>query len=81
MNGYRMSGGQRPQKGLFPWKRTPACGGVLHYRRVALEKGCAYLDTAKVIASSDIDGVHFEIEAHKKLGRAGAKRVREVLDH
>jgi lysophospholipase L1-like esterase len=51
-----------------------------HYQRVAQEKGCAFLDTGKVIASSNLDGIHFEPEEHKKLGKAVAKRVRGVLE-
>jgi lysophospholipase L1-like esterase len=51
-----------------------------HYWRVAQEKGCAFMDTAQVIASSNLDGIHFEPEEHKKLGRAVAKRVRGILE-
>ena len=51
-----------------------------HYRCVAQEKGCAFLDTGKVIVSSKLDGIHFEPEEHRKLGRAVAKRVRGILE-
>jgi len=37
------------------------------------------LDTAQVIVSSDLDGIHFEKGEHQKLGRAVAARVREIL--
>jgi len=50
-----------------------------HYRRVAQEYGCEFLDTAQVIVSSDLDGIHFEVSEHQKLGRAVAARVREIL--
>ena len=50
-----------------------------HYQRVAQEFGCEFLDTAQVIVSSDLDGIHFEISEHQKLGRAVAARVREIL--
>lgn len=49
------------------------------YRRVAEELGCELLDAAEVIVSSDIDGIHFEVEEHKKLGKVVAARVREIL--
>jgi lysophospholipase L1-like esterase len=49
------------------------------YRRVALEAGVAFLDTSEVIGSSDVDGVHFEADQHRKLGEAVAKRVRQLL--
>lgn len=50
-----------------------------HYRRVAEERSCAFLDTSEVIVSSDIDGIHFDVEEHKKLGLAVAARIREIL--
>ena len=51
-----------------------------HYQRAAQEYGCAFLDTAQVIVSSDLDGIHFEGSEHQKLGRAVAARVREILE-
>jgi len=50
-----------------------------HYRRVADEYGCALLDTAEIIVSSDIDGVHLESSEHRKLGQAVAATVRRIL--
>jgi lysophospholipase L1-like esterase len=50
-----------------------------HYLRVAGETGCEVLDTAQVIASSDLDGIHFEKSQHRKLGQAVAQRVQEML--
>lgn len=51
-----------------------------HYRRVAEEYGCAFLDTSEVIVSSDIDGVHLELSEHRKLGKAVAALVKEILE-
>jgi lysophospholipase L1-like esterase len=50
-----------------------------HYRRVAGERGCAFLDAGSVIVSSDLDGIHFDPPEHAKLGRAVAERVKELL--
>jgi lysophospholipase L1-like esterase len=50
-----------------------------HYRRVAEERGCAFLDTADVVVSSDLDGIHLEESEHGKLGRAVAYRVKVIL--
>jgi lysophospholipase L1-like esterase len=50
-----------------------------HFRRVSEEYGCELLYTADIIVSSDIDGIHFEAEEHRKLGRAVADRVRTLL--
>jgi lysophospholipase L1-like esterase len=50
-----------------------------HYRRVADEKKCAFLDTAELVISSDRDGIHLELSEHKKLGLAVAARIRELF--
>lgn len=50
-----------------------------HYRTVAGEYNVAFLDTASVIRSSDIDGIHFEHEEHAKLGRAVAHEVLALI--
>jgi lysophospholipase L1-like esterase len=51
-----------------------------HFRRVSVEYGCELLDTAGIIVSSDIDGIHFEAQEHRKLGQAVAERVRKLLE-
>jgi lysophospholipase L1-like esterase len=51
-----------------------------HYRRVAEEYGCHFLDTGQVIVSSPLDGIHFELEEHRKLGLAVAEKVKEILE-
>ena len=50
-----------------------------HYRRVAEEYGCEFLDTSEVIVSSELDGIHFETNEHQKLGKAVAAAVRQIL--
>jgi lysophospholipase L1-like esterase len=50
-----------------------------HYRRVAQEHGCAFLDTADVVVSSDLDGIHLEASEHRKLGKAVAARAKAIL--
>jgi len=50
-----------------------------YYGRVAKELGCAYLDTSMVIVSSPLDGIHFEREEQRKLGKAVAVKVKELI--
>ena len=50
-----------------------------HFREIAQEYGCHFLDTAQVIRSSPLDGIHFEATEHRKLGKAVAAKVREIL--
>lgn len=51
----------------------------VEYARVAALKGCHYLDAGTVIVSSPLDGIHFALEEHAKLGRTVAARVRDIL--
>jgi hypothetical protein len=46
---------------------------------VAEQRGCGFLDAGQIIASSGVDGIHLDVEAHTKLGQAVAQRVREML--
>ena len=60
-------------------KRIKSMKFAEHYQRVARNYGCHFLDASKVVVSSDLDGVHFEADQHRKLGQAVAARVREIL--
>ncbi|TCL76774.1 lysophospholipase L1-like esterase [Hydrogenispora ethanolica] len=50
-----------------------------YYRQVAAERGCDLLDTAELVRSSELDGIHLEPGEHAKLGLAVAERVRLIL--
>lgn len=50
-----------------------------HYRRVAEECHCAFLDAGQLIVSSDLDGVHFEADQHSRLGKAVAGKVQAIF--
>jgi lysophospholipase L1-like esterase len=52
---------------------------AMHYGRVAQELGCAYMDSGAIIVSSPIDGIHFEAGEHRKLGKAVAVKVKELI--
>src|SRR5258708_32469140 len=42
-----------------------------HYRAVAKQYGCAFLDTGQIIIPSDVNWIHFDASEHQKLGTAG----------
>lgn len=44
-----------------------------YYESVASAYGCLFLDTATVIQSSKLDGLHYDPEDHHKLGKAVAE--------
>lgn len=50
------------------------------YREIATEFDCEFLDTAGVIRSSAVDGIHFDASELPKLGAAVAAKVREILE-
>jgi hypothetical protein len=50
-----------------------------YYRVVSEQYGCDFMNAGDFIVSSDIDGIHFEADQHKKLGEAVVLRVKEIL--
>jgi lysophospholipase L1-like esterase len=48
------------------------------YETVAREQGAAFLDAGEVIQSSAFDGIHLDLDAHSKLGRAVAAAIAQV---
>lgn len=49
------------------------------YAEVAERNDCHFLDASKIIRSSDLDGIHWEGEAHETLGLAVAKQVSQSI--
>ena len=49
-----------------------------HYKAVAAKLGAGFLDAGSVITSSKIDGIHFDLPEHQKLGQAVAAAVRAL---
>ena len=49
------------------------------YASIAADFGCAFLNTGKIVRSSEIDGSHLDASEHTKLGLAVAKRVRMIF--
>jgi lysophospholipase L1-like esterase len=49
------------------------------YRKVCEEIGCHFFDAGNVITSSNIDGVHLDLEQHLALGNAMAQLVESLL--
>jgi len=49
------------------------------YRTVCDEVGCHFFDAGSVITSSNVDGVHLDLEQHLTLGNAVAQVVKPLL--
>jgi lysophospholipase L1-like esterase len=50
-----------------------------HYAAVAEARSCAFLDAGAHITSSDVDGIHLELDQHQRLGTVVADRARALL--
>jgi lysophospholipase L1-like esterase len=64
---------------MFEGGSAKSLGVGRHYRLVAEENGCAFLDAAQAIVSSGIDGIHLDLSEHRKLGHAVASLVQDLL--
>jgi len=51
------------------------------YEAVAQSSKCAFLDAAKYITSSNIDGIHLDANEHLKLGEVVTGVVREIFQN
>jgi lysophospholipase L1-like esterase len=49
-----------------------------HYEAVAKRLGIGFLDAGSVISSSPVDGIHFDLPEHLKLGMAMAAMVKKL---
>jgi lysophospholipase L1-like esterase len=50
-----------------------------HYQAIVTQYGCHFLNAGDVIVSSDVDGIHFDVGEHRKLGLAVAQKVKSIL--
>jgi lysophospholipase L1-like esterase len=50
-----------------------------HYAEISRQYGCEFLDAGSVIRVSDVDGLHFDPDAHEKLGKMVADTVRKLV--
>jgi lysophospholipase L1-like esterase len=50
-----------------------------HYRRVAAQYGCAFLDTTEFLDPSPLDGVHLDAAGHHLLAERVAEQVTIVF--
>ena len=63
---------------MFAGGAAKSRGFARHYAALAGKLGIGFLDFGAVIESSAIDGIHFDLPAHRALGEAMAKAVRAL---
>lgn len=49
------------------------------FRITAESRGVNFLDTSQYVASSELDGIHLDAGAHRKLGQVATSLAREIL--
>ena len=51
-----------------------------YYRQVAEEYNIHFLDTSEVVITSDLDGIHLDVDEQVKLGHVMADIVRKIME-
>ena len=49
------------------------------YEELAVRYGIGFLNVAQITGPSEIDGIHLDLDGHKKLAAALAEKIRELL--
>lgn len=64
---------------MFAGAEEKSQGFVRHYRLIAAQYGCSFLDAAEVVHASPLDGIHLDADNHRLLGERIAGAVKEVF--
>jgi lysophospholipase L1-like esterase len=51
-----------------------------HFRRIADQYRCEFLDAAEIVQVSRMDGIHYDLPDHARLGVTLAEKVRRIFD-
>lgn len=51
-----------------------------HYRMVATQQGCFFLDAGEHVEVSEADGVHLDVEGHQSLAQVLMREVKAILN-
>lgn len=68
-----------PIEPKFTGAERKCVGLAAAYRNVCDEIGCHFFDAGGVITSSNVDGVHLDLEQHLALGNALSRVVEQLL--
>jgi len=50
-----------------------------YFSKVAIDKNCYFLDAGTITKPSPVDGVHLDVEGHRKLGMALLLKVQDIF--
>lgn len=68
-----------PMAHKFEGAEAKSLGLAAAYRAVCAEVGCHFFDAGSLVTSSNLDGVHLDLEQHLALGNAMATVVKPLL--
>jgi lysophospholipase L1-like esterase len=64
--------------GMFEGGAEKSRGLGKLYGEAARMRGCPFIDTGSILKSSELDGIHFDEDAHRTLGEGVAAEVRRL---
>ncbi len=67
------------QEEFFNKARGQSIQFAEHYEKAAVELGVHFLDAAKIVKVSEVDGVHWDADQHVKFGNELASLVRQLI--
>jgi lysophospholipase L1-like esterase len=67
------------EQGLFIGAIEKSRELARHYQVVAEDLGIHFLDASKIVARTDLDGVHWDASQHKDFGKALSGTIREII--
>ena len=50
-----------------------------YYKKIALEKGCQYINLQSVVNYSEIDGLHYDKIGHTVIASVVASKIKEIF--
>ena len=50
-----------------------------YYEKIALEKGCHYVNLQSVVNYSEIDGLHYDKREHAVIASVVASKINEIF--
>ncbi len=51
-----------------------------YYKQIAEEYNTYFLDASEVVVTSDLDGIHLDVDEHRKLGHVITHKVRKIME-
>ena len=67
------------EQGLFIGAIEKSRELARHYQMVAEDLGIHFLDASKIVARTDLDGVHWDASQHKDFGKALSGIIKQII--